>query len=1023
MKKTILISSVLFFVLASHTFCNGSTWWHYYTIDPPCPTILDPSVTIGFGGMWGNTCILSISNVSVDGDSIYFTVIVIPIVNPPCLPDGAYNEETIPMSMLIPGGTHSLYVRLRDGGGQVIEPYELVTTFDVRMYPGTITVGPGGSGAGYDYGTIQDGINAAVNDDTVLVADGTYTGTGNKDLDFGGKAITLKSENGPESCIIDCQGSGRGFYFHSNEDANSVLDGITITNGSAGSGGGIYCSSSGPTIRNCIFVNNSATGITHGSGGGGMKNNSGSPTVIGCKFIGNSAAGGEAGSGGGGISNNNGNLVLINCIFSGNSSGHYGGAIFNNSNPKITNCTFSNNSATKDGGGILTYISGAKPKLTNCIFWGNTDRGGTDEGAQIHFGNPVVNYSCIQGLTGGLGGTGNIGNDPCFVDVDGVDNIAGTLDDDLHLPFDSLCIDAGSTIWPDLLPEKDLDGNFRQADGDDDGVVAVDMGVYEYGTVDTPLISAQPAQFEFITPDNESDMPAQTLFIWNLGIDTLNWQISEDCPWLSVAPLSGASTGEFNEVDLTVDASGMLPGDHNCTLIVSDEQAANSPVTVLLTLRIGGVERLVPSEYPTIQTAIDAAIDGDIIIVEPNTYTGSGNKEIDFKGKAITLRSESGPESCIIDCQNSGRGFYFHSNEDANSVLEGFTITNGYRYKGGGIFCQGSSPTITNCIIRGNTAYDMMMPGAGAGIYNTNSSPIISNCVISNNTAYTDTGSTDWSQGGGMFNITSNPTIINCTFTENSANSVVGAFGGGIFNSSSNPTIINCTFTGNSVNSMGGWAYGGGMYNSNSSPNLVNCIFWGNSTDGFNSTSEGSGETEQIDGGSPVVNYSCIQDWTGALGGIGNIDADPCFVDPCDSDYHLKSEGWRWDKYMVHGSYWKGDYVTSRCIDAGNPGSPLADELLTIPDDPTHDWGQNLRINMGAYGGTAQASMPPYDWALLADLTNDGTVNFEDFAGQATDWLETENKQPGDLNRDGTVDINDVALFVDDWLKQTSWAP
>jgi hypothetical protein len=78
---------------------------------------------------------------------------------------------------------------------------------------------------------------------------------------------------------------------------------------------------------------------------------------------------------------------------------------------------------------------------------------------------------------------------------------------------------------------------------------------------------------------------------------------------------------------------------------------------------------------------------------------------------------------------------------------------------------------------------------------------------------------------------------------------------------------------------------------------------------------------------------------------------------------------------------------------------------------------------MGAYGGTAEASIPPYDWTLLADLTNDGIVNFVDYAEQVTDWSNSGDCQPGDLDRDGVGVINmpDLALFVEDWLKETVW--
>jgi hypothetical protein len=130
-------------------------------------------------------------------------------------------------------------------------------------------------------------------------------------------------------------------------------------------------------------------------------------------------------------------------------------------------------------------------------------------------------------------------------------------------------------------------------------------------------------------------------------------------------------------------------------------------------------ERLVPSQYPTIQAAIDAAVDGDIVTVADGVYTGTGNRDIDFLGKELTVRSENGPANCIIDCEASWtdphRGFYFHDSETAASVLEGVTIQNGYApdeegcgTTGGGILCRDSAnPTIRNCLVRWCTAIDL----------------------------------------------------------------------------------------------------------------------------------------------------------------------------------------------------------------------------------------------------------------------------------------------------------------------------
>jgi hypothetical protein len=187
-----------------------------------------------------------------------------------------------------------------------------------------------------------------------------------------------------------------------------------------------------------------------------------------------------------------------------------------------------------------------------------------------------------------------------------------------------------------------------------------------------------------------------------------------------------------------------------------------------------------------------------------------------------------------------------------------------------------------------------------------------------------------------------------------------------------------------------------------------------------------------------VVSYSNIkggqQGIQGYWEGKGNIDVDPCFVDSdrwtrppnysdaawIEGNYHLKSQGWRWIPYTTHGGNWAWDGATSLCIDAGNPGTSCGDEALTVPCDPDCEWGKNVRVNMGAYGGTAQASMPPYDWAILGDLTNDGKVDLADLARWAESSPADGTDCPADLNRNGIIEMADLALLAQCWLKQTS---
>ncbi len=251
---------------------------------------------------------------------------------------------------------------------------------------------------------------------------------------------------------------------------------------------------------------------------------------------------------------------------------------------------------------------------------------------------------------------------------------------------------------------------------------------------------------------------------------------------------------------------------------------------------------MVPSDFPRIQLAIDAANYGDTVYVSPGTYSPSKNGEIfpiNMKN-GVSLVGE-GADICILDAELTGKVIVCNYINDTSTKIEGFTITNSSGTLGGGIYCLLSSPTITNNVIAENSAFK------GGGIYCIFfSSPIIINNVIAGNSA-------SWEGGGIYCEFLSSPTIKNDTIAGNSAS----LRGGGIYCLFSYPTITNNIITGNTSNSGGGGIHSSYLSSSYITYNDV----WENNP----------------------------QDYSGCEAGIGCISEDPKFVDKILADYKLRA--------------------------------------------------------------------------------------------------------------------------------------
>jgi hypothetical protein len=333
--------------------------------------------------------------------------------------------------------------------------------------------------------------------------------------------------------------------------------------------------------------------------------------------------------------------------------------------------------------------------------------------------------------------------------------------------------------------------------------------------------------------------------------------------------------------------------------------------------------------FDTIQEAIDFAPDRLTVLVQPGQYPTSDpwvSEGIRFLGKNIVVSSVEPANPEIVRDTVIRGAVVFSGVEDPNCTLAGFKI-HSLTYHGG-IAGNHTRATISHCIISGN--------GPCGGIVMKDCDGTITNCLITDNTTFLSCGTF--------------PVIFGC-----------------------NGLIKNCTI----ANNISGIVVG--------TARIENCIIYNNEGPqvGVSSGGTASISYSNIQGGLNSITGEGVVDW-----GLGNMDVDPGFVrlgywvseplELIEGDYHLRSEGWMW--YQEGGSWTYDKYMTSPCVDAGNPNTALGEELMAVPRDPDNEWAVNVRINMGAYGGTVQASMPPRGWTLLYDLDNNGTVDSLDLS-------------------------------------------
>jgi predicted outer membrane repeat protein len=687
----------------------------------------------------------------------------------------------------------------------------------------------------------------------------------------------------------------------SGADETTVLDGFTITGGNANvftnrNGAGLLNEYGSPQVINCTFTQNSAQYY-----GGGIYNYYGNTAMVNCVFTLNSS-----GTEGGGIYNYQSNLSLNNCTFRNNSSHRGGGIHSDHASLSLTDCTFSGNLA-QTGAGINSYAamqasasqtdedSQVTPVLVNCTFTSNS--AGENGGALYSSDSkPSLNNCTFSENSAGYGGGG--------ISFNNSDpNLIGCLISNNSAYYGGgMYNDSSSPILTCCTLIANLGYDYGG-------------GLYNitgsYVNLDNCLITANRTNsYGGGIYNNNSD-----LALTNCTFAANSARNGSGIAFNSMGQIGQSIAGLINCILWDLGEEIWINDQSNLDISYSDIRGGWSGTGNIdadpLFADPNGPDDMPGTDDDNLRIAPSSpCVDGG----DPNYAPEPGKKDLDGNQRlasgCVDMGAYEFQGAIYVDNQSIDNPGQMDRTEDGSEARPFSTIQKAIDVAKDGqkIFVR---PGVYSKIDFVGKA--IIVAGIDGAALIEAQGPSRSGGSVTNGDAVT------FHTGEGP------DTVLKNFIIRNSRTAISLNYG-------SSPTIRNLTIVDNDF---------GINANENSNPDISNCIFWSNR----------DGDLFQCE-----ARFSCFENETP---GTGNITGNPLFADPANGDYHLMSEGWRWN--MQNGS-WTWDFVTSPCIDAGDPTMSLGDEPMNVSRDPDNKYSLNLRINMGAYGGTYQASLAPLYW-------------------------------------------------------------